>query len=86
MVPFFLKLVWQIILYKISEFQLLEAVLRSGGQKKPPNGQNHTILIVRNPSITFFPEKIKGTVKKIGPIFFGKKKLWMGSLLIILYD
>ena len=29
---------------------------------------------------------IKGTVKKIGPIFSGKKKLWMCSLLLILYD
>ena len=29
---------------------------------------------------------IKGTVKKIGPIFFREKKLWMGSLLLILYD
>ena len=42
---------------EIAKFELLEVVLRSGGQRKPPNGHNHIILIVRNPSITFFPEK-----------------------------
>ena len=64
MVPFFLKLVWQIILYKISEFELLEAVLRSGGQKKPPNGHNHIYNITsKEPIHNFFPRK------KIGPIF-----------------
>ena len=33
-----------------------------------------------------FVRLFKGTVKKIGLIFFREKKLWMASLLLILYD
>ena len=39
---------------EIAKFELLEAVLRSGGQEKPPNPHTHVILIVKNPSMTYF--------------------------------
>ena len=57
LVPFFSNWFGSLSGIEISKFELLEAVLRSGGQEKPPNPHTHVILIVKNPSMTYFLRK-----------------------------
>ena len=60
---------------KIAKFELLEAVLRSGGQEKPPNPHTHVILIVKNPSMTYFLQKKTGVDKKVEFEYLSKDEI-----------
>ena len=69
---------------KIAKFELLEAVLRSGGQEKPPNPHTHVILIVKNPSMTYFLRKKIGHASFTFPLMTLFQKYFF--LLVLFSD